>query len=66
MVTAEVADDGVGGADPARGSGCVGLADRVAAVDGTIEVHSPPGQGTRITCRMPVPASRAADLEPVS
>jgi signal transduction histidine kinase len=51
----EVIDDGVGGADPTRGSGLRGLGDRVAAVDGTLEVHSPPGEGTRLTVRIPVP-----------
>jgi hypothetical protein len=46
----EVSDDGVGGADASRGSGLRGLADRVAAVDGRLEVESPLGQGTRLTC----------------
>ena len=64
VITAEVSDDGVGGADPARGSGLRGLTDRVAAVDGSFEVDSPPGQGTRVTCRVPVSAARAAVLEP--
>jgi signal transduction histidine kinase len=54
-LTVEVADDGIGGADPTRGSGLRGLGDRVAAVDGTIEVHSPPGQGTTLRVRIPVP-----------
>jgi signal transduction histidine kinase len=54
----EVSDDGVGGADPSRGSGLRGLTDRVAAVDGTLEVGSPPGMGTRVMCRIPVPAAR--------
>jgi PAS domain S-box-containing protein len=50
----EVADDGVGGADPAGGSGLRGLADRVAALDGRLEVASPPGEGTRIRAEIPV------------
>jgi signal transduction histidine kinase len=54
-LTMEVADDGIGGADPTRGSGLRGLGDRVAAVDGTIEVHSPPGQGTTLRVRIPFP-----------
>jgi signal transduction histidine kinase len=66
VVTVVVTDDGVGGADPVRGTGLRGLADRIAAVDGTIDVHSPPGGGTRVTCRVPVPAPRAAVLERVS
>jgi signal transduction histidine kinase len=53
--TMEVADDGIGGADPTGGSGLRGLGDRVAAVDGTIEVHSPPAEGTTLRVRIPVP-----------
>jgi signal transduction histidine kinase len=49
----EVADDGVGGADPAKGSGLRGLADRVAALDGRLEVISPPGGGTRVVAELP-------------
>jgi signal transduction histidine kinase len=41
-----VTDDGVGGADPARGSGLLGLRDRVEAVAGKMSVRSPPGEGT--------------------
>jgi signal transduction histidine kinase len=44
----EVADDGRGGAEPTSGSGLRGLADRIAALDGTLTVESPVGQGTRI------------------
>ena len=50
----EIADDGVGGADPRRGSGLHGLADRLGAVDGTIEINSPAGGGTRIRAEVPV------------
>jgi signal transduction histidine kinase len=49
----EVADDGIGGADPARGSGLRGLADRVAALGGDLSVDSPPGGGTRIIAVIP-------------
>ena len=49
-----VGDDGVGGADPARGSGLVGLSDRVQALGGTLTVHSPAGQGTRLLVDLPV------------
>jgi signal transduction histidine kinase len=49
----EVADDGVGGADPAHGSGLRGLADRVAALDGSLRVESPPGGGTRLVAEIP-------------
>jgi signal transduction histidine kinase len=49
----EVADDGVGGADPSSGTGLRGLADRIAALDGRLEVHSPPGAGTRVRAKVP-------------
>ncbi len=49
----EVRDDGVGGADPARGSGLRGLHDRVAAVGGRLSVTSPPGQGTVVQAWLP-------------
>jgi signal transduction histidine kinase len=48
-----VTDDGVGGADPARGTGLVGLARRAASVDGTFEIDSPPGGPTLITVDLP-------------
>jgi PAS domain S-box-containing protein len=48
----EVSDDGVGGADPARGSGLRGLADRVEALDGRLVVDSPAGEGTRVRVEM--------------
>jgi len=48
----EVGDDGVGGADP-DGSGLRGLADRVAALDGDLRVHSPTGAGTHVTAELP-------------
>ncbi len=50
----EVRDDGVGGADPCAGSGLRGLWDRVGALDGRIEVISPPGEGTLIRAEIPV------------
>ena len=59
-VTVEVADDGVGGADAAGGSGLRGLADRVAALDGTLSLDSPPGRGTRLHAEIPVPPATAA------
>ena len=52
----EVSDDGVGGANAAGGSGLRGLADRVEALDGTLEVESPLGGGTRISAELPVAA----------
>jgi signal transduction histidine kinase len=52
-VIVEVSDDGVGGADAAQGSGLRGLADRVAALDGTISLDSPTGGGTRLHVEIP-------------
>jgi PAS domain S-box-containing protein len=53
-VLLEVCDDGIGGADPSRGSGLRGLADRVEALEGRFEVESPPGGGTRIRVAIPL------------
>ncbi len=49
-----VADDGVGGADPDRGSGLRGLADRVASLNGKLAIDSPPGAGTRVRAEIPL------------
>jgi signal transduction histidine kinase len=49
----EVADDGVGGADPEAGTGLRGLADRLAVIEGRLEVDSPAGRGTTIRARIP-------------
>ena len=54
MLVVAVTDDGVGGADAARGSGLRGLADRVAVLEGTLVVESPPGQGTSIRAEIPL------------
>jgi signal transduction histidine kinase len=53
QVEVEVADDGVGGADPEAGSGLRGLADRVAALDGRLEIVSPRGEGTTVRAVIP-------------
>ena len=50
----EVADDGIGGADPLRGSGLRGLADRVASLNGKLDVESPPGSGTCVRAEIPL------------
>jgi PAS domain S-box-containing protein len=59
-VQVSISDDGVGGADPARGSGLVGLKDRVEAAGGTLTVDSRPGRGTQVVAKVPVDADRAA------
>ena len=52
----EVSDDGIGGADAARGSGLAGLAQRVSTVDGRIDVVSPAGGPTTVTVELPLRA----------
>ncbi len=59
-VIIDVADDGVGGADPAAGTGLAGLADRVAALGGRLVVDSPPGGGTVVRAEMPTRQSERA------
>jgi signal transduction histidine kinase len=51
----EIVDDGVGGADPAQGSGLRGLADRVEALGGALRLESPPGGGTCLSAEIPLP-----------
>ena len=53
VLLVEVRDDGIGGAD-ASGAGLVGLADRLAVVDGRLDVDSPPGGGTRLAAAIPL------------
>jgi PAS domain S-box-containing protein len=55
-----IRDDGVGGADPSRGSGLVGLRDRVEALGGALAVQSEPGVGTVLTAHIPVAAPTAS------
>jgi signal transduction histidine kinase len=73
-VVVEVTDDGVGGARLGAGSGLRGLEDRLAALDGVLQVESEPGAGTRLTARIPWaggeggtdrPPAREAEAEPV-
>jgi signal transduction histidine kinase len=54
LLHVSVGDDGVGGADPSRGSGLIGLTDRVQALGGTLSVLSPPGRGTTIRVELPI------------
>jgi signal transduction histidine kinase len=53
LAIVEVTDDGVGGADPRCGSGLRGLSDRIEALDGTLTVHSPSGEGTMLHAEVP-------------
>ena len=59
-VQVAIRDDGIGGADPARGSGLTGLGDRVEALGGTLEVTSPAGGGT--TLLIEIPAATVGNL----
>ena len=63
-----IRDDGLGGADASRGSGLIGLRDRVEALGGTIDLASPPGGGTRLDVEIPLLAepSVASNAAPVS
>jgi len=53
LAVVDIEDDGVGGADPRRGSGLRGLHDRIQALDGDLSLHSPSGRGTRIHAEIP-------------
>jgi signal transduction histidine kinase len=57
----QVTDDGVGGADPRRGSGLRGLADRVEALDGRLRVSTPPSGGTRVRAEIPCTPARSPE-----
>jgi signal transduction histidine kinase len=52
----EIRDDGIGGVDAGRGSGILGLKDRVDALGGTMSIASPPRGGTTLTVRLPITA----------
>jgi signal transduction histidine kinase len=56
VLRVEVRDDGVGGAQP-RGSGMLGLADRVAVLGGRLTVDSPRGGGTLVAAEIPIPGT---------
>ncbi|MDQ1419576.1 MAG: hypothetical protein QOJ52_1538 [Acidimicrobiaceae bacterium] len=57
-----IRDDGVGGADPNEGTGLVGLADRIEAVGGRLEITSPAGAGTCLLIEIPVASHRGATV----
>lgn len=56
VLQVQIRDDGVGGADPSRGTGLTGLTDRVEALGGRLDVSSHPGEGTQITADLPIRA----------
>ena len=53
MLTVSVTDNGVGGARPGHGTGLVSVTDRITALNGQVQIISPPGHGTRVTMRIP-------------
>lgn len=55
-----IGDDGIGGADLARGTGLMGLKDRVEALSGVMRIESPPGAGTTLRAELPLTAGRSA------
>jgi signal transduction histidine kinase len=61
-----VRDDGVGGADPACGSGLVGLKDRIEAFGGTMTLDSPSAGGTTLVAQLPLPEHPALEPEPAN
>jgi signal transduction histidine kinase len=54
IVQLAIRDDGIGGADPGRGSGLVGLSDRIEALGGRLQVASPAGNGTTVVVEIPL------------
>ncbi|MCW2941260.1 MAG: two-component system sensor kinase, partial [Actinomycetia bacterium] len=56
VLKVQIRDDGVGGADPSRGTGLTGLTDRVEALGGRLDVSSHPGEGTLIKADLPIRA----------
>jgi len=61
LVRLAIRDDGVGGADPARGSGLIGLKDRVEVTGGTLRVESRPGEGTSLLVELPIDGGQSPD-----
>jgi len=64
MLLLSIRDDGVGGADPTRGSGLTGLRDRIEALGGKIKIDSPPGRGTDIEVEIPIARPADRNREP--
>jgi signal transduction histidine kinase len=63
VVELSVRDDGIGGADPSRGSGLIGLRDRVEALGGTMTVAGAHGSGTAVVARIPIDGRLAIDTD---
>ena len=65
MLRLAIHDDGIGGADPGRGSGLTGLGDRIEAVGGTLQVTSPAGRGTTLLIEIPAGSQDSPDTAPL-
>jgi signal transduction histidine kinase len=63
LLLLSVRDDGIGGADAGRGSGLVGLRDRVEALSGALEIASKPGDGTSLVAMLPIRDEPGVDTE---
>jgi signal transduction histidine kinase len=63
-VTVLIADDGTGGAEPAAGSGLKGVADRIEALGGRLQINSPVGRGTRLLAGIPIAPAWPASQSP--
>jgi signal transduction histidine kinase len=59
-----IVDDGIGGADPDRGSGMIGLSDRLQALGGELSFESPPGKGTTLRAALPITVEPLGDQSP--
>jgi signal transduction histidine kinase len=60
----KIRDDGIGGADTAKGSGLIGLVDRLEACGGTLKIFSEPGAGTSLDASIPVGVKQRRGIEP--
>ncbi len=58
-----IRDDGIGGADTAKGSGLIGLVDRVEACGGAMTIFSEPGAGTSLDARIPIDVKQQRGIE---
>src|SRR5207248_11258803 len=65
LLQVSIRDDGLGGADPARGSGLIGLTDRVQALGGKLTLHSPPAGGTTLRIDVPLSADHSTVTDTV-
>lgn len=61
LVRLAICDDGVGGADPARGSGLIGLKDRVEGTGGNLTRREPPQEGPSLLVQLPIDAGQSPD-----